>query len=53
MEAFTNNDWSASGFTSRFGGRLGIVRVTASFTRAITSSVDALPVFWTIISDAR
>ncbi len=53
MDARTNNDWSASGLMLSVGGRLGAVRAIASFTFEITSSVDALPTFWTIISAAR
>jgi hypothetical protein len=45
IDARTNSDWSASGFTSRFGGSPGSTLATAAFTFAITSSVDALPVF--------
>ena len=53
IDARTKSDWSASCRTVSSGGRPGIARASASLTRAMMSSVDALPDFCTAIIDER
>ena len=53
IEARTKSDWSVSGVTCSSGGRLPASCLSAARTCAMMSSVEALPVFRIVSSDAR
>jgi hypothetical protein len=53
IAAFTKMDWSAIGLICSAGGNWSRICGNCAFTSEMMLSVDALPVFCTVINDAR